>query len=65
MTFSFGIINPRSGMQDLIEMMQSETMLYQLGYAVLEILSEHAFPELKSLFKELKHGGLEKLDDVE
>lgn len=45
-------------MEDVIEMMQSETLITQLGYGALEILVLHLMPELKPLFQSLKHGGL-------
>lgn len=47
---------PCSGMKDLLEIMQSETMLLQLAYGALEILVVHLMPELKSLFTDIKHG---------
>ncbi|KAL6776573.1 CPLD29 [Auxenochlorella protothecoides x Auxenochlorella symbiontica] len=51
-----------SGMEDVIEMMQSETLILQLGYGALEILAVHLMPELKPLFLSLKHGGLGRPD---
>jgi sorting nexin-13 len=48
----------RSGMQDLFDMLQSPTFCSQVGYGVLEIAVVHLFPELKSLFRTLQHGGL-------
>ncbi len=49
-------------MEDVIEMMQSETLILQLGYGALEILAVHLMPELKPLFLSLKHGGLGRPD---
>lgn len=39
-----------NGVTDLWEMMQSPTLVRQLGYGVLEILSVHLFPEMKGMF---------------
>lgn len=47
-----------SAMSDLLEMLQSQTFLRQLGYGVLEIAAVLLFPELKPLFHSLEHGGL-------
>jgi len=48
------------GVSDLYEMMQSPTFMRQLGYGVLEIGALHLCPELKEMFHNLEHGGLEK-----
>ncbi|KAL4430932.1 hypothetical protein ABPG75_006188 [Micractinium tetrahymenae] len=47
-----------SGMRDLFGMLQSSAFCYQLGYGCLEVALVHLFPELKSLFRTLQHGGL-------
>ena len=47
-----------SGMPDMFDMLQSPTFCSQVGYGVLEIAVVHLFPELKSLFRTLQHGGL-------
>ena len=52
------LLPARSGMQDLFDMLQSPTFCSQVGYGVLEIAVVHLFPELKSLFRTLQHGGL-------
>ncbi|EFN59116.1 hypothetical protein CHLNCDRAFT_137916 [Chlorella variabilis] len=47
-----------SGTRDLFDMLQSQTYCHHLGYGMLEIAMVHLFPELKSLFRTLQHGGL-------
>ncbi|KAI3433581.1 hypothetical protein D9Q98_003392 [Chlorella vulgaris] len=47
-----------SGMQDMFDMLQSQTFCHHLGYGCLEVALVHCFPELKSLFRTLQHGGL-------
>jgi sorting nexin-13 len=49
----------RSGMLDMFDMLQSRTFCHHLGYGCLEICMVHLFPELKSLFRTLQHGGLD------
>lgn len=43
-----------AGVTDLWELMQSETFVKQLGYGVLEVLTLHLFPEMKSMFTNME-----------
>lgn len=42
------------GMQDLYDMMQSQTFVHQLGYGILRIVLVNLIPELRPLFRSIE-----------
>ena len=43
-----------SGVDDLFEMIQSRTFIYQLGYGLIKIFVVNIFPELRPLFRQVE-----------
>lgn len=43
-----------SGVDDLFEMIQSRTFIYQLGYGIIKIFVVNIFPELRPLFRQME-----------
>ena len=43
-----------SGVDDLFEMIQSRTFIYQLGYGIIKIFVVNIFPELRPVFRQME-----------
>lgn len=43
-----------SGVDDLFEMIQSRTFIYQLGYGLIKIFVVNMFAELRPLFRQME-----------
>ena len=43
-----------SGIDDLFEMIQSRTFIYQLGYGIIKIFVVNVFVELRPLFRQME-----------
>ena len=43
-----------SGVDDLFEMIQSRTFIYQLGYGLIKIFVVNLFAELRPLFRQME-----------
>ena len=43
-----------SGVDDLFEMIQSRTFIYQLGYGLIKIFVVNIFAELRPLFRQME-----------
>ena len=43
-----------SGVDDLFEMIQSRTFIYQLGYGIIKIFVVNVFAELRPLFRQME-----------
>ncbi|KAA6429701.1 MAG: phox domain-containing [Trebouxia sp. A1-2] len=44
----------KHGVDDLFEMIQSRTFIYQLGYGIIKIFVVNIFPELRPLFRQME-----------
>lgn len=44
------------GMQDLYDMVQSQTFVHQLGYGIMRIVLVNLIPELRPLFHSIERG---------
>ena len=48
------ILRGCSGVDDLFEMIQSRTFIYQLGYGLIKIFVVNIFAELRPLFRQME-----------
>ncbi len=46
----------RRGMQDLFDMVQSQTFVSQIGYGLIRIVLVNLMPELRPLFHSIERG---------